>query len=85
MRKSGFSAVEAIITLVVVGIIAMLGVVGYNRWKETQATNKNMSDMLTKEPQIKRTSDLDKAATTLDKVDFGDSDASDLGTESGGF
>jgi prepilin-type N-terminal cleavage/methylation domain-containing protein len=88
MRKSGFSAVEVIIVLVIVGIIAALGVVGYNRWKQTQ-TKSNSTDTsqqsTTGAPEIKKTSDLDKAATVLDQSDLDDASASDLETQSSTF
>lgn len=88
MRKSGFSAVELIIVVVIVGIIAALGIVGYNRWNETK-TAKNNADTSQQQtasaPEIKKTSDLNKATTTLDGVDFGDADATDLDTQSSAF
>lgn len=88
MRKAGFSAVEVIIVLFVVGIIAALGVVGYGRWKQTQtktSSNDTSQQSTASAPEIKQTSDLDKAANTLDQVDFGDADATDLDTQSKTF
>jgi prepilin-type N-terminal cleavage/methylation domain-containing protein len=88
MRKSGFSAVEVIIVLVIVGIIGALSVVGYNRWKQTQ-TKSTSTDTSQQSaagaPEIKKTSDLDKATTTLDQADLDDTGASDLDTQSSSF
>jgi len=87
MRKSGFSAVEVIIVIVVVGIVTTLGIVGYNRWAETKVnrTTANNSQDTVSAPEIKKASDLDTAATTLDAVNFGDSDATELDAQSGTF
>jgi prepilin-type N-terminal cleavage/methylation domain-containing protein len=88
MRKSGFSAVEVIVVLVIVGIIVALGVVGYNRWKQTQtkSSSTNTSQQSTADaPEIKKTSDLDKATTVLDQSNLDDASASDLETQSSTF
>jgi prepilin-type N-terminal cleavage/methylation domain-containing protein len=88
MRKSkGFSIVEIIIVVVIVGIIAALGIVGYSRWKQTQVANKTDTTQQTASatPDIKTTSDLDKALTALDQADVAGTDTTQLDSQSNSF
>jgi len=87
-NKAGFSVVEVLAVVVIVGIVATLGVVGYNRWKQAEVakdTSTDSSQQAASAPEVKQTSDLDKAATTLDSTDFGDADATDLDTQGNSF
>ena len=89
MRKNkGFSVVEVVIVVVVVGVITTLGVVGYNRWKQTQVVSKDttaqQADTATV-PEVKTTSDLDKALTTLDQADVTGTDTTQLDSQSESF
>lgn len=89
MRKNkGFSVVEVVIVVVVVGVIATLGVVGYNRWKQTQVVSKDdttqQADTATI-PEVKTTGDLDKALSTLDQADVAGTDTTQLDSQSNAF
>lgn len=88
MRKTkGFSVVEILIVVVVVGIVAALGVVGYGRWKQTQVANKTDTTQQTVSaaPEIKTSSDLDTALTTLDQADVTGTDTAQLDSQSNSF
>ncbi len=71
-RVSGFSAVEA---LIVVTLIVLVGLVGYNLYSMNVARNDNtaeqqaIADQVPEAPVITSESDLDSAAQTLDAVD----------------
>ncbi len=71
-RVSGFSAVEA---LIVVTLIVLVGLVGYNLYSMNVARNDNaaeqqaIADQVPEAPVINSESDLDSAAETLDAVD----------------
>lgn len=90
--QSGFSVVEVLIVLVVVGVISFVGYTflnGANASRQkgleksqanTQATEKSVPAA----PAIEKTSDLDKASATLDKMDT-TSDTSELDTELNNF
>ncbi len=71
-RVSGFSAVEA---LIVVTLIVLVGLVGYNLYSMNVARNDNtaeqqaIADQVPEAPVITSESDLDTAAQTLDAVD----------------
>lgn len=89
MRKNkGFSVVEVVIVVVVVGVIATLGVVGYNRWKQAQVVSKDdtaqQADAATV-PDVKTTTDLDKALSTLDQADVAGTDTTQLDSQSSAF
>jgi prepilin-type N-terminal cleavage/methylation domain-containing protein len=84
--QHGFSIVE---TLLVVAVVVVLGLVGYkvyHRQHDTTATNSSQStgsataNDVASAPEVKSTSDLDKAATTLDQTDpaASNSDSSQL-------
>ncbi len=85
--QSGFSVVELVIILAVVGVLAFVGYAVYNRQHNTTSTaNNNSSQTVNDEtkasdvppaPVVSSTSDLDKASATLDKVDPGTSNSSD--------
>lgn len=90
MRKNnGFSVVEVFIVVAVVGVVVTLGVVGYNRWRQTQATQDAKTDTsqqaATSAPEITTSSDLDKALTTLDQADVAGTDDSQLESQSSSF
>ena len=81
--RKGFSVVEIVIILAVVGII---GALGYTVYKNQTAKNST-ADQTTSQaatasdvkstPAIKSTADLDTAAATLDQTDPNGSDTSD--------
>jgi len=74
MRQRGFSAVEAVI---IVGVIVLLGGVGYVGWKAftkadvtastaTSASTRQSAEVITTK------ADLEAAEKALDELDFGD-------------
>jgi prepilin-type N-terminal cleavage/methylation domain-containing protein len=90
VRKSGFSVIEVVVVIAIVGIVTTLGVVGYNRWKQTETAKKTTTDTSQQSapasaPAINKTSDLDTATTTVDKADLGDTDSSELDTLGNSF
>lgn len=96
VNQSGFSAVELIIILVVVGALGFVGYTVYNRQQDnktdstsqqTKEESATASDVRSA-PEIRSTSDLDKASATLDQTDPGGSnntDASQLDSELSAF
>lgn len=99
-NQAGFSAVELILIFVVVGILAFVGFSVYNRHNKAdtaQSTNTSQqhntsetaqADDVATAPGVNSTSDLDKAAATLDQTDPGgsnDADASQLDTQVSDF
>jgi Tfp pilus assembly protein FimT len=79
-HQSGFSAAELVLILVVVGIIAVVGYVVYNRQPKTTtnvpAQASQVSDV-SSAPTIATTSDLDKALQVLDQNNPGSANSSD--------
>lgn len=71
-RASGFSIVEALIG---VTVVVLIGLVGYNLYSMQKSQNasvteqQSVADETPQAPEIKDTSDLDKAAATLDQID----------------
>ena len=45
MRQSGFTVVELIVAIVVIGILASVGVVAYGNWRERAAEDQLQSDL----------------------------------------
>ncbi|MES2971285.1 MAG: hypothetical protein V4702_03130 [Patescibacteria group bacterium] len=92
-NQSGFSAVELIIILAVVAGLGFVGYTVYDRQPDKKTTDntsqqpKNESATATdvgSAPEIKSTSDLDKASATLDQTDpdgSNSTDASQLDSE----
>jgi prepilin-type N-terminal cleavage/methylation domain-containing protein len=95
MRKtnSGFSAVEILVVLVVVGIVGGLGYVFYNRMQgdTTPATQASTTQPMTTSdvptaPQITTVSDLDNAQQALDQSNVSSSsDTSQLDNNTSSF
>lgn len=86
-NQAGFSVVE---TLIVVVVLAALGFVGYKVYQRqhdntsttasSQSAGSATANDVASAPSINSTSDLDKAAATLDQTDPGasNSDSSQL-------
>lgn len=74
-NHQGFSLIEVVIVVIVVGLIAALGYVAWNKFANQDAqTETSTSQSATAEdvpaaPQIETTDDLDEASTTLDQID----------------
>jgi prepilin-type N-terminal cleavage/methylation domain-containing protein len=89
--SAGFSLIELIIVVVVIGIVILLGVVGYSRWQENRATKVDtavQTDSAASVPAVNSTKDLDTAADALDKTDLttdNSSDTSQLGGQASAF
>ena len=79
-RSPGFTLVEVILVVIT---LALIGFVGYNTFTHLSKTDKTDSAQVISAPQtpvapeIKVTSDLDKASAALDQIDP-DSNASEL-------
>ncbi len=87
-KQAGFSAVEAVIIVLVVAAIAGIGYVVFNRVsnKDTGAnqTTSSSTDTTTPEaPAVNNTTDLDSASKALDdtNVDAAASDSTALDSE----
>jgi prepilin-type N-terminal cleavage/methylation domain-containing protein len=92
MRKNqGFSLIEVIIVVIVVAVVGALGVVGYNAWKNNgtaqQANTSNTTNIASKVPDVKSTSDLDAVAKTLDTANLSSAsaDSQQLSSQASGF
>ena len=91
LHERGFSAVEAVIAVLVVAAIGVTGYLAFNRMQNT-AKAPSASDQAAKAttpeaPAIEDDSDLDAAAKALDEtnVDASATDASELDTEVSSF
>lgn len=90
-NQSGFSVVELVIILLVVGALAFVGYMVYNRQQDDKTTVNDTSqsvatDDVPSAPEIKTTGDLDKASATLDQVDVdSNNDSSQLDSELSAF
>jgi prepilin-type N-terminal cleavage/methylation domain-containing protein len=94
-NQSGFSAVEIVIVLVIVGAIGLVGYTVYNRQqdKATDGTSQQSAEQsptatdVQSAPEVKSTEDLDKAEAVLDATDPGSSntDAGMLDSETSAF
>lgn len=86
-NQTGFSAIELIVALVVVGGLAFAGYTVFNRQQAAESADTTTSQPATvndvpSAPEITDTDDLDKANATLDQVEIdGDSDSSQLDVE----
>lgn len=86
-KQAGFSAVELVIVLVVVGVLATVGYMVYSRQQDNKTANSGTSQSASAEdvpsaPEIKSSSDLDKASATLDDVNLDkNKDGSQLDSE----
>jgi prepilin-type N-terminal cleavage/methylation domain-containing protein len=94
-KQSGFSVVEL---LIVVAVVAVLGFAGYSVYSRQQKADNSVAsqassqsdkaDDVASAPNVSSTSDLDKAAATLDQTDPGgsnNSDASQLDSQLANF
>lgn len=78
-NQSGFSVIELAIVLAVVGILGFVGYTVYNRQNtktvnssdtsQPSSSGSSKADDVASEPSVRSTSDLDKAADTLDQTD----------------
>jgi Tfp pilus assembly protein PilE len=98
-NQSGFSVVELAIILVVVGVLAFVGYNIYSRQNSNKTADSSTTSKtagpepakandVTSAPNIKSTSDLDKASAALDQTDPGgsnNSDANQLDTQLANF
>lgn len=91
MRKNhGFAIMELLIVVVVIAIIATLGVIGYNRWKDannTQTANTTQPQTTASNaaPQVKTTQDLDAASKALDQATVTSNGADQLASQASAF
>jgi type II secretory pathway pseudopilin PulG len=92
IRERGFTAVEALIALLVVALIVAAGWFVFNRMqdkdaKTTNTTSQTADSTDTSTPEVNKTSDLDAASETLDNtnVDASTADESALDSELSAF
>ncbi len=91
-NQAGFSAVELLIVVVIVGLLGFVGYMVYGKQQDKNNavdTSQNSSRQesandVPEAPEIKSTSDLDKASATLDNVDT-NNDSSELDKEVSNF
>lgn len=90
-RQSGFSAVELVIVVAVVGVLALVGYMVINRQGGNPVANTGnqqpaATDDVPAAPEIKSSEDLDKAESTLDGMNTDStSDSSQLDSELNSF
>lgn len=87
LKTNGFSIIELVIILVVVGIIGGLGYVFYNRITQpAQSDVAGSSEQAASLKSIDTTADLDKASSQLDSIDVSDSqDVNSLDSQEANF
>lgn len=83
--QSGFSIIELIIALAILGVLVFVGYIVYDRQNDKTADNRDTTSQsatksdLPTAPEVTSTSDLDKAATVLDQTDTSmDDDSEEL-------
>lgn len=85
MKRSqkGFSAVELIIAVVIIGLLVGIGYVAFNRISEEDATSTQQTTTQQTEsndvevPEIQSAADLDTTETTLENIDL-EADSAEL-------
>lgn len=85
-RERGFTAVELIITLVVVAALVVVGWFVFDRMQDKD-DNKTDTTQQTSDDEVKSTTDLDTANKTLDdtNLDASTSDSGELDSELSAF
>lgn len=84
MKNKGFSIVEIIIVIAVIGVIAALGYVYINQSaQQNDSDQREVSTAAPEAPQITTTKDLDTAVSTVEDIDLGatDTDLSAIDSE----
>lgn len=88
-NKSGFSVIELVVVVAVVGLVAFLGYTFYNKWQDNSVKSTEQSSVATDvpaAPKIETVDDLDAAESTLDGVQIENSDdSSQLDSELSAF
>ena len=81
--RHGFSAVEVVIVVAIVGLIAGAGYLVYSRQSDDKAADTNTSQSTEEVPEIKSAEDLDTATQTVDETDVDtlDADLQELDSE----
>lgn len=85
MKRSqkGFSAVELIIAVVIIGLLVGIGYVAFNRISEEDSTSTQQTTTQQTEsndvevPEIQSAADLDTTETTLENIDL-EADSAEL-------
>lgn len=77
MKNKGFSIIEIVIVIAVIGVIAALGYVYVNRPAQDNASTQGVSTAAPEAPQITTVKDLDVAASTVEEINL-DTTESDL-------
>ncbi len=72
--KSGFTIIEAIIIVVVAGVVTALGLTFYHSMTATQKATDTAQTAQAQPITITKAADLDTATTDLDQLDIDDSD-----------
>lgn len=86
-KTNGFSIIELVIILVVIGIVGGLGYVFYNRITQPAKDGvASSSQQATPLKSIDTAADLDKASSQLDSIDVSDSqDINSLDSQAANF
>ena len=85
MKNRGFTIVEAVLVIVVVGIITTLGFVAYNQFVKPK-TIQTSSATETSVTTVNSSADLDTVASDLDAIDLSDkNDTMTLDTQTANF
>lgn len=75
MKTKGFSIIEIIIIIAVVGVIAALGYVYVNRPAQVSSSTQEVSTAAPEAPQITSTKDLDTATSTVEEINLDTTDS----------
>ena len=74
MKTKGFSIIEIIIVIAVIGVIAALGYVYVNRSAQVSNSTQEVSTAVPEAPQITSTKDLDTATSTVEEINLDTTD-----------
>lgn len=77
-KQAGFSAVEFLIILVVVGIIAFAGYMVMQNQSDSYTDTRTNTSEIEEASDIENTEDLQNAENTLNDVNFDDLDTTEL-------
>lgn len=74
MKTKGFSIIEIIIVIAVIGVISALGYVYVNRPAQVSNSTQEVSTAAPEAPQITTAKDLDAASSTVEEINLDTTD-----------